>query len=146
MLLEIIVVMMKNKTYLELIQLKTYEERLNYLKTHSGVGVETFGSGRYLNQLFYRSSEWQAIRKKVILRDNANDMGLNGHPINGIIIVHHINPITIGDIKESNNLIFDMNNLVSVSFDTHQKIHYAIEKEDINLGNIQRLKGDTKLW
>jgi hypothetical protein len=147
MLLEIIVEMMaKNKTYLELTQLKTYEERLNYLKTYSSVGVETFGSGRYLNQLFYRSPEWKAVRKKVILRDNANDMALDDYPIRGIIIIHHINPITIEDIKESNSLIFDMNNLISVSFGTHQKIHYGIEKEDINATNIQRMEGDTKLW
>ena len=138
--------MTKNKTYLELMQLKTYEERLNYLKTHSSVGIETFGSGRYLNQSFYRSPEWKAIRKKVILRDNANDMALDNYPIGGTIIIHHINPITLEDIKESNSSIFDMNNLISVSFDTHQKIHYGIESKDINTTNLKRMEGDTKLW
>lgn len=145
--LEIIVeTMMVDKTYLELMQFKTYEKRLDYLKTYSNVGIETFGSGRYLNQLFYRSPEWRSIRKKVILRDNANDMALEDYPIGGAIFIHHINPVTIEDIKNSSSLIFDMNNLISVSFNTHQKIHYGIEKEDINAIYIIRNEGDTKLW
>jgi hypothetical protein len=43
---------MKFKSYYELIQLKTFDERFDYLKIGGTVGEETFGLERYLNQIF----------------------------------------------------------------------------------------------
>ena len=40
------------RTYSELIQLPTFEERFEYLKLNGVVGKETFGFDRYLNQIF----------------------------------------------------------------------------------------------
>ena len=44
----------KLKTYSELCTLKSYDDRLNYLKLTGTVGGETFGFDRYLNQQFYK--------------------------------------------------------------------------------------------
>lgn len=38
--------------YSEMLHLKTFEERYEYLKTNGNVGEITFGSKRYLNQIF----------------------------------------------------------------------------------------------
>ena len=53
------------RTYSELIQLPTFEERFNYLKLQGQLGVDTFGTygKRWLNQHFYKSREWQDIKR-----------------------------------------------------------------------------------
>lgn len=113
------------KKYNELIALKTFDERFDYLKISGLVGEETFGYSRYLNQILYRSPEWRHLRKEIILRDNGCDLGVPGYDICGKVIVHHLNPITLQDIEERNPLIYDMNNLITTSFMTHQAIHYG---------------------
>ena len=50
------------RTYTELIKLKTYKERFEYLKLDGILGSETFGKNRYFNQQFYRSERWRRIR------------------------------------------------------------------------------------
>ena len=57
------------RTYSELVKLKTFEERFEYLKLSGAVGRDTFGFDRYLNQKFYRTPEWKKIRDYVIVRD-----------------------------------------------------------------------------
>ena len=54
------------RTYSELIRIPTFEERYNYLKLDSEIGIETFGFERYLNQRFYRSKEWKSLRDEII--------------------------------------------------------------------------------
>ena len=51
------------KNYNELIVLKTFDERLDYLRLFSNVCENTFGGNRYFNQKFYMSEEWKKIRK-----------------------------------------------------------------------------------
>ena len=68
---------MNRKNFIELSRLKTLEERFIYLKTNGSIGIETFGNQRYLNQDFYLSQEWRSVRRKVIVRDNGNEMGLD---------------------------------------------------------------------
>lgn len=68
---------MNRKNFIELSRLKTLEERFIYLKTNGSIGIETFGTQRYLNQDFYLSQEWRTVRRKVIVRDNGNEMGLD---------------------------------------------------------------------
>lgn len=51
--------------YSELVKLKTFRERFEYLSLNGAVGVETFGFERYLNQMFYRSREWKLVRSGV---------------------------------------------------------------------------------
>ena len=41
------------RRYSELVLLPTFIERYRYLRLGGGVGQETFGFDRYLNQVFY---------------------------------------------------------------------------------------------
>lgn len=113
------------KTYSELITLPTFEERFEYLKLSGVVGGFTFGGSRYLNQIFYNTSEWKSAKQKVIIRDNGCDLGIEDRIIRGRLYVHHINPITIDDVIQRNPCLFDPENLICVSFNTHQAIHYS---------------------
>ena len=114
-----------SRTYSELSRLSTFQERYEYLKLSNRVGIETYGSERYVNQVFYQSREWRQIRTKIIVRDNGCDMGLEGYPCGYGSVVHHINPITAEQIAAGDPIIFDLENLVLCSFDTHEMIHFG---------------------
>lgn len=137
---------MMMKSYNELITIPTFEERFRYLKVYGVIGNQTFGYDRYLNQKLYNTSrEWKRIRDKVILRDNGCDLGCEGFEIYGKIIIHHINPITVEDIITCNPCVFDLNNLISTSHNTHNAIHYGDEKSLI-VAPIERKQYDTCPW
>ena len=132
------------KSFNELIELKTFEERLNYLYIGDKVGRETFGSARRLNQLFYKSQEWRRKRNEIIARDNGCDLGIEGCELTARnILIHHINPITEEDIVNRNPCLFDNNNLISVSMDTHNFIHYGTSSKD---EYVERAPNDTCPW
>lgn len=132
------------KTYNELIKFKSFDERLDYLKLKGKVGEETFGYSRYLNQILYASPEWKQTRKSVILRDKGCDLAVPNYEIGGKILVHHINPITLKDIEERNPLVYDLNNLITVSDQSHRAIHYGM---DISFWDpIERRPNDTVPW
>lgn len=139
-----------NKSYSELIQLPTWQERLDYLYLGDNkIGDATFGGHRWLNQRFYLSAEWKQIRRDVIIRDNGCDMGVEDYPIanRSKIIIHHINPITIDDLLGGSPNALDPNNLICVSFNTHQMIHYGTtQTRDILRLDGDRSPNDTKLW
>lgn len=141
----VIAMSMMTKSYLEMIQLSTFEERYEYLKLGGLVGEETFGYDRYLNQVLYRSSEWKRFRRDIILRDNGCDLACDGYDIIGKILIHHINPITIDDITNRNACLFDPNNVISTSLNTHNAIHYG-DAELLTTGPIERTKNDTCPW
>ena len=134
------------KSYSELIRLHSFEDRFRYLQLNGVVADETFGFDRYLNQRFYRSPEWKRVRQQVIVRDQGNDMGCPGYPIRGDIIVHHINPVSVDDLDNNIDLLLNSENLICVSLQTHNAIHYG--DDTIVKGNvvIDRRPGDTKLW
>ena len=136
---------MSTKSYSELITLPTFEERFNYLKIDGSVGKSTFGSKRYLNQVLYKTPEWASVRNKVILRDNACDLGIEDREVVGTVLVHHINPLTIDDILNRDPKVFDPNNLICVSHITHEAIHYG--STDLLMKKpIERSKNDTCPW
>lgn len=113
------------RSYEGLIKIPTFEERFEYLKLSGRIGETTFGSDRFLNQVFYNSPEWKRFRKAVIIRDNGCDLGVDGYEIYDRIIIHHINPITPEDIEERSSALMDMDNVICVSFNTHEAIHYG---------------------
>ena len=133
------------RRYSDLIRLNTFEERLAYLKLNGVVANETFGFDRYLNQQFYKSSEWKKVRQQVIIRDQGCDLGIPGHEIYDQIIVHHMNPISIEDIEHNPAILLDPEYLICVSLDTHNEIHYGIGNNN-NSDFVERVPGDTKLW
>lgn len=133
------------RTYSELRTYKTFIDRYNYLKLRGSVGIETFGYDRYLNQVLYRSRRWRRTRDGIILRDNGCDLGVEGYDIYDKIIIHHMNPLTIEDIEDDVDEIYDPEFLISVSFNTHQAIHYGDESL-LPKEPIERKPYDTCPW
>ena len=134
------------KTYSEMLQFDTIEERYEYLRLGGKVGIETFGFQRQLNQnLYTRDPRWKLVRNEVICRDEGCDLAIPEFRIHSRIIVHHINPITIEMFMDNDPLIFDPENLVCVSFNTHQAIHYGDMTLLPQLPVVRR-KNDTCLW
>lgn len=131
--------------YSELITIPTFKERYDYLKLGGKVGAETFGFDRYLNQTLYRSAEWKRFRNKIILRDNGCDLGCEGYEIFGKVLVHHIDPLTIDDVVNRSFKIFDPENVICVSLDTHNAIHYG-DASLLVLGPVERTPYDTCPW
>ena len=134
------------KSYRELIKITNFIDRYEYLKIGGNIGEETFGFDRYINQILYRSSEWKRTRRNVIVRDNGNDLGIEGRPIGEHIIIHHINPLTKEMIEDRDPSIFDMNNLISCSLRTHNAIHYGDGSNLTPTNPTERKPGDTRLW
>ena len=133
------------KTYSELMTLPTFEERYNYLRLKGNVGEETFGFDRYLNQKFYRSAEWKRIRDYVIVRDNGCDLGIEDRAIRSKILIHHMNPVTVTDIRYATDALLNPEYLICVSHDTHNAIHYGDEDKLMKLP-IARTPNDTCPW
>ena len=137
---------MKIRTYEELSKLKTFEERYEYLKLDGSVGEETFGFDRYLNQKFYKyDPDWKKIRDEVIFRDNGCDLGIEGREINGLILVHHMHPITKDDILNRSEYLLNPNYLITTIKSTHDAIHYG--SSDLLMKDpVVRSKNDTCPW
>lgn len=133
------------RTYSELIKLPTFEERYAYLRLGGRVGEATFGFDRYLNQMFYKSDEWLAIRDKVIVRDNGCDLGIEGREIESSILIHHMNPISKKDILERSDFLLNPEYLICTIKNTHDAIHYGDENLLIK-DPIERRKNDTCPW
>lgn len=139
------VILMRIKTYSELITFSTFEDRFEYLQLKGIVGQETFGFDRYLNQILYNSKEWKSLRNKIIVRDNGCDLAFEGFEIHGRILIHHINPITIDDVIKRRGIVFDPENLICVTHNTHNAIHYG-DKSLLITGPIERRANDTCPW
>lgn len=133
------------RTYSELMSLRTFEERFEYLVLYGSIGVATFGFDRYLNQDFYNSWEWRRIRDKIIVRDNACDLAIPGRDIFDAIRIHHLNPLLAREIQRGDPIMLDPEFLICTSLDTHNAIHFGSSKNLTRLP-IERRKGDTKLW
>lgn len=134
------------RCYSDLIQFDTLKERFEYLKLDGVVGEELFGYARYLNQGFYHGHFWtHEVRPYIILRDDGCDLGVPGCKIGGKIYVHHINPITLEQIKSDDPILYDPENLISCSFDTHQAITYGLDLV-IPEPLVVRRPGDTCPW
>ena len=134
------------KSYSELITIPTFEDRFEYLKLDGIVGEETFGFDRYLNQQFYRSYEYRKFRREIIVRDLGCDLGIEDRPINGLVILHHINPIDPKDILDRNiRILLDPDNSICVSLRTHNAIHYG-DSSLLITNPIERKPNDTCPW
>lgn len=133
------------KSYTELLKYDDFYDRFQYLRLNGIVGDETFGAERLFNQVFYKSQEWKECRRLIIIRDNGYDLGVKGRDIGGRIYVHHINPVTVDQVLSRDPRLFDPENLISTSFNTHQAIHYG----DIDLlieDYKPRKPNDTSPW
>ena len=138
--------MIHTKTYTELSKLTTYESRFKYLLLKGKVGIETFGYDRYLNQILYTSPDWKKLRREIILRDNGMDMGLDGYPIYGRAIIHHINQITVDDVLTYSPDVFNPEYLICVTHKTHNALHYGVEDYTRSMEVVERKPNDTIPW
>lgn len=134
-----------SRSYSEVRRIPTFEERFRYLALNGQVGSATFGFDRWMNQAFYRSREWKQTRHKIIARDMGCDLGVEGYEIHKGLYIHHINPITPDDIASGDPCLFDANNLITVSLNTHNAIHFGDERL-LPRPPVERRPGDTKLW
>lgn len=134
------------KSYSEMMQFKTFEDRFEYLKLDGRVCEDTFGQNRYINQILYNSRRWRAFRNKIILRDKGFDLACPGYGIpNGLALIHHINPITLDDILEDRFCVFDPENVILTMRETHNAIHYGNERK-ISKDIVERRPNDTSPW
>ena len=135
------------RTYSELITLPTFEERYEYLRLDGKVGEETFGFDRYLNQMFYKTDEWRAVRNHVIIRDCGCDLGMPDREIpEGVrILVHHMNPIRADDILYRTDYLLNPEYLICTIKNTHDAIHYG-DRSLLCTAPIERRKNDTCPW
>jgi hypothetical protein len=133
------------RRYSELIRLHTFEERYRYLALRSRVADSTFGFDRYINQKFYTSREWRAIRQQVIVRDEGCDLGIPGYEIYQDLVIHHMNPMTVEDVVHGNDDILDPEFLITTTHRTHNAIHFSDERL-LPKPFSDRKAGDTKLW
>lgn len=136
---------MKTRCYSELRRIDTFEERYEYLKMAGEVGAATFGFDRWVNQSFYASQEWKSVRSYVILRDEGCDLGIPGYEVRFGILVHHMNPMTVEDLRLGRDWVIDPEFLICTSKRTHNAIHYGDESL-LPRRVVERRPGDTKLW
>lgn len=136
---------MITRCYHEVRKLETFEERYRYLRLQGVVGADKFGFDRHFNQSFYTSKRWLDARRQVVLRDDGCDLGISDRMIGKGLTVHHMNPVTLDDILEDREWIYDPEYLICVSDRTHKAIHYGDESLLI-FPPKERTPGDTKLW
>jgi hypothetical protein len=136
---------MRIRTYSELRRIDTFEERFRYLSLSGVVGESTFGFDRYINQAFYRSTEWRRTRDQVIVRDLGCDLGVEGYEIHDRIYIHHMNPMTVDQIAHGDDAILDLEFLICTTHSTHNAIHYGDESL-LPKPPVERRPGDTRLW
>lgn len=137
------------RTYTELIEIPTFIERYRYLKLGGKVGEETFGSDRYFNQHFYRTSkEWRSIRNRIIARDLGCDLADPDHPIeDGVkVFIHHMNPVMLRDILDWSEFLTNEDYLITTTLDTHNAIHYGDESLLLLDSIVVRKPNDTCPW
>ena len=133
------------KTYGQMRQFGTFEERYRYLALRGDVGRSTFGFDRYINQGFYTSREWRRLRSDIIVRDNGCDLGVEGYEIHGKLLIHHMNPINAQDIIHGDPDILNPEYLITTTHKTHNAIHYGDESL-LPRPHVERRPGDTRLW
>ena len=134
-----------NLSYSELMSFDNFIDRYRYLKLSGIIGEETFGYDRYLNQAFYKSQEWRHFRNQMILRDIGCDLAHPDFMIGGSIYIHHLNPIRKKDVIYHADSLMDPENVVCVSFDTHNAIHYGDESL-LLVEPVIRRPNDTCPW
>lgn len=139
---------MEIRTYSELIKLPTFLDRYYYLRLADRVGEETFGFDRYLNQKFYKSKEWRDIRNYIIMRDHGCDLAMDDREIpRGVkILVHHMNPISVSDIRFSTDYLANPEYLITTIKRTHDAIHYGDESLLFDTEPVIRQPNDTCPW
>jgi len=136
---------MRTKSYSELRWIESFEDRFEYLKLGGTVGRATFGFDRHINQAFYTSHEWKEAKRHVIIRDQGCDLGVKGFEINGALLVHHMNPMSVDDVIHGEEWILNPEFLITTTQNTHNAIHFG-DASQLRIKFVERKPGDTRLW
>lgn len=134
------------RSYSELCAIDNYEDRLRYVFIGGEIGLASFGAERQLNQVLYTSKEWRDLRHRIIARDQGRELAMPGYELEKDIVVHHLNPITVQDVMNRADSLFDPENLVCISRKYHNLIHYGTLSSLFDAGPTERRPGDTTLW
>lgn len=130
-----------DKSYSEMLKLDDWQSRFEYLRLYE----HDFDSPRFMNHALYKSSSWRRFKEDMHRRDFGCDLGVMGVYIEGLMILHHINPVTIDDLENWNvEVLLNPENVITVSGKTHNRIHYSNEQN--SYPETERQPGDTKLW
>lgn len=130
------------RSYSEMSELSSFDERFSYLALRGEVGNVTFGHERRLNQEFYHSYQWKRVRRLVLIRDDNCDLAVPGYDIVSGLHIHHMNPVTIDDLMDGNPEVLDPEFLISTTQLTHNAIHYGDERQ-LPRSFTERRPGDT---
>lgn len=133
------------RRYHDLLDLDTFESRMDYLRLGGGVGRSTFGFDRHINQQFYTSYEWKHVRNVVIIRDNGCDLGIPGYEIHAELLIHHMNPMNVDDLINHEEWVLDPDFLITTTHKTHNAIHYG-GRTSYPKVVAERTPNDTKVW
>lgn len=133
------------RSYSEMRRFDTHEDRFEYLMLRASVGESTFGFDRWINQQFYRSTQWKQARTRVIARDLGMDLGVDGYEIFDKIIIHHMNPMRAEDLDSGDPDILNIEYLICTTHNTHNAIHFG-DKRLLTKPFVERTPGDTNLW
>lgn len=137
---------MRIRSYSELSQISTFEERYEYLALRGEVGAVTFGYDRYLNQRFYTSAQWRHVRDQVLVRDYGLDLAFMGYEILSKPVIHHMNPMTPEDLIGGEGSVLDPEFLITTTHTTHNAIHYGDKRLLVSNTPVERRPGDTAPW
>lgn len=133
------------RSFDEMMKFDTFEERYDYLQLRASVGASTFGFDRWMNQNFYRSTQWKQVRQRVIARDEGCDLAVPGLEIYDKIVIHHMNPMNADAINNEDPDILNPRYLISCTLTTHNAIHFG-DKSKLPQPLVERRPGDTTLW
>lgn len=122
------------RRYSDMILFPSFKERIDYLMLLDG----NVKSPRKNAMAFYQGKTWKQVRKEIIFRDLAFDLGVEGVDILDKVLVHHINPITDEDILNESRKLYDPENLITMSLNTHNIIHYGNKEDEY----VERQPGD----
>jgi hypothetical protein len=73
------------------------------------------------------------------------DLGVEGYEIFDRIVIHHMNPIRLEDLDDSDPDILDPEYLITTTHNTHNAIHYGDESL-LPKPFVERRTGDTASW
>ena len=134
------------RTYSELIEQDSVHDRFEYLRLDGAVGESTFGFDRWMNQQFYRSPQWKSVRREVLIRDNGCDMAIEGLDAGNRPIIHHMNPLSVEDVRYQRPSNLDPEFLITVRLQTHNAIHYGDSSLLPATEFTERRPNDTVPW
>ena len=120
------------------------EEGVN-VKHHSAPIKMLSNKNMFETHLLKKQIEEREDDKQFKCGHNGCDLAFEGYTIYGKIIIHHINPISLDDIMKERSIVFDPENLVCVSFNTHNAIHYG-DSSLLSTAPIERTPNDTCPW